>query len=163
MYADGSAAAQPPASPAKKPPNAPLSRPINLPQNLPTLPDCQLQNGSGRDVTKLRFLQAGELESKFDGVKVCMASYPRSGNSLLRGLMEEVSGIYTGCDSRPDRTLSRSLREFGLMGEGLVDASVWVIKTHFPERSGWKPFSAQRVVLLIRNPWCVAAADSTVP
>jgi len=38
---------------------------------------------------------------------VALASYPRSGNSMLRGLMERRFGIYTGSDTRPDRTLSR--------------------------------------------------------
>lgn len=38
---------------------------------------------------------------------VALASYPRSGNSMLRGLMERRYGIYTGSDTRPDRTLSR--------------------------------------------------------
>lgn len=28
-------------------------------------------------------------------------------------------------------------------------ASVWVVKTHFPERYGWKDFAAQRVILLV--------------
>jgi len=38
---------------------------------------------------------------------VALASYPRSGNSMLRGLLERRYGIYTGSDTRPDRTLSR--------------------------------------------------------
>jgi hypothetical protein len=38
---------------------------------------------------------------------VALASYPRSGNSMLRGLLERRYGFYTGSDTRPDRTLSR--------------------------------------------------------
>jgi hypothetical protein len=38
----------------------------------------------------------------------------RCGNTLLRRLMEQVTGIITGSDTRPDRTLSRSLAAFGL-------------------------------------------------
>lgn len=41
-------------------------------------------------------------------------SYPRSGNSLLRKLLERVTGVVTGSDTRPDRVLSRALLRNGL-------------------------------------------------
>ena len=115
---------------------------------------------------------------------VLLASYPRSGNTLLRTLLERTTSIVTGSDTRPDRTLSKSLAmQYDLVGEGLVgksidtdlrkqkkksssssahlqnifqtafDPSVSIVKTHFPERKGWKPFSSTRVLLLIRNPY----------
>ncbi|KAL7548256.1 hypothetical protein ACHAWF_011544 [Thalassiosira exigua] len=107
-----------------------------------------------------------------------LASYPRSGNTLLRTLLERCTSIVTGSDTRPDRTLSRSLAmEHDLVGEGLVgqssgtatkpksashlrslyqsarDPKVCVVKTHFPERRGWKPVKGDRVLLLVRNPY----------
>mmetsp|Transcript_1463 Transcript_1463/g.2594 ORF Transcript_1463/g.2594 Transcript_1463/m.2594 type:complete len:354 (-) Transcript_1463:64-1125(-) len=33
------------------------------------------------------------------------------------------------------------------------DPSVHVVKTHFPERKGWKPVNARSVLLLVRNPY----------
>lgn len=34
-----------------------------------------------------------------------------------------------------------------------MDESVWFVKTHFPERVGWKPFEARKAILVVRNPW----------
>jgi hypothetical protein len=34
-----------------------------------------------------------------------------------------------------------------------VDDSVWFVKTHFPERVGYKPFKVQKAILVVRNPW----------
>lgn len=44
---------------------------------------------------------------------VGIASYPRCGNSFLRKLLEDWSGIVTGADSHPCRTLSKSLLQCG--------------------------------------------------
>ena len=41
-----------------------------------------------------------------------LASYPRSGNTLLRTLLERITSIVTGSDTRPDRTLSRSKLDY---------------------------------------------------
>ena len=84
---------------------------------------------------------------------VVLASYPRSGNSLMRALLEQATGIVTGSDTRPDRTLSRKLMEGGLVGEGTLDDTVWLVKTHWPERVGYVRYRAARVILLVRNPW----------
>lgn len=84
---------------------------------------------------------------------VALVSYPRSGNTLARRLIEEVTGEFTGSDTRPDRHLSQQLRECGLEGEGIVDSRVWVIKTHFPERRGYRPFKANKAIVVVRNPF----------
>jgi len=96
-----------------------------------------------------RFLYPGER----GGETVALVSYPRSGNSMLRGLLEGVTGVVTGSDTRPDRVLSRSLLKKGLRGEGVVDERAWVVKTHWPERYGYRRFPTQRVILLVRNPF----------
>lgn len=84
-----------------------------------------------------------------------LASYPRSGNTLLRTLLEKVTGIVTGSDTRPDRTLSKALSTVhSLVGEGITSHSkVCIIKTHFPERRGYMMYNAKRVILLVRNPF----------
>lgn len=93
-----------------------------------------------------------------------LASYPRSGNTLLRTLLERTTSIVTGSDTRPDRTLSKSLAmEYDLVGEGIISSGidqqqhqrggVHIVKTHFPERNGWTPVTGHRVLLLIRNPY----------
>lgn len=81
-----------------------------------------------------------------------MASFPRSGNTLLRGYLERIMGLVTGSDANVKCVLNQELLDLGLQGEGLVDKRVWVIKTHFPERFGKTRFGAERVILLVRNP-----------
>lgn len=61
----------------------------------------------------LRWLEPGERGGK----RIVIASYPRSGNSLMRSLVEQITGIYTGSDTRPERSLSKALKEMGLQGE----------------------------------------------
>lgn len=85
--------------------------------------------------------------------KVLLVSYPRSGNSYLRRLLESSLGIVTGSDSRNNRPLSAALLRCGFKGEGIVDNSCWIVKSHFPERCGFLRFRAQRVILLVRNPF----------
>ena len=92
--------------------------------------------------------------SKFSShEKVLLVSYPRSGNSFVRKMLELRTGVITGSDSRPNRTLSVSLLKFGYCGEGVVDQSVWVVKSHYPERLGYIKFPAHRIVLVVRNPF----------
>ncbi|CAM9493516.1 unnamed protein product [Ascophyllum nodosum] len=110
----------------------------------------------GAPIYRFLRIEDREEERQRDGgrdLKTVLASYPRSGNSLLRRLLEEVTGIITGSDTRPDRTLSRILSVFGMQGEGVVDERVRVVKTHFPERKGFREFEGKRVVLLVRNPF----------
>lgn len=85
--------------------------------------------------------------------KAALVSYPRSGNSFMRKVLEQETGIVTGSDSRPNRTLAASLLKFGYLGEGITDQSVWIVKSHFPERLGYVAFPVNRVILLVRNPF----------
>lgn len=85
--------------------------------------------------------------------KVALVSYPRSGNSFVRKLIENTTCIVTGSDNRPNRTLSAHLLEYGYLGEAITDNSVWVVKSHYPERLGYIRFPVARVVLVVRNPF----------
>lgn len=86
-------------------------------------------------------------------ITTLLASYPRSGNTLLRSLLERVTGLVTGSDTRPNRNLSRELAErHNLVGEGVTQQCPFV-KTHWPERSGNALFVSHRVVLVVRNPY----------
>lgn len=88
-------------------------------------------------------------------VATILVSYPRSGNTLLRSLLERTTGIVTGSDTRPDRSLSRELAEVHhMVGEGVIHPSqVAFVKTHWPERTGLGAFLAKRAVLVVRNPY----------
>jgi len=63
-----------------------------------------------------------------------MTSYPRSGNTLLRAYLERIMGLVTGSDVDIKRKLNSALLELGMVGEGLIDERVWIVKTHYPER-----------------------------
>lgn len=85
--------------------------------------------------------------------KVLLVSYPRSGNSFLRKLIEHYTGIITGSDSRTNRVLTSALLACGFYGEGIADSSVLVVKSHYPERMGYVKFGVKKVILLVRNPF----------
>jgi hypothetical protein len=77
-----------------------------------------------------------------------LASYPRSGNSLLRNLYERTTLRVTGSDMRG------GLTQHDLVGEAATQTNcVQFVKTHFPERRGTPPFRVSRAVLLVRNPY----------
>jgi len=77
-----------------------------------------------------------------------LASYPRSGNSLMRTLYEHTTLRVTGSD------MQGGLAKHDLVGEMAVTTNkVQFVKTHYPERRGTPPFQASRAVLLVRNPF----------
>lgn len=108
----------------------------------------------GQYAPELELLRFLDRHSPFRerGITI-IASYPRSGNTLVRSLLERTTGIVTGSDTRPDRSLSRELaEEHNLVGEG-VTSSVAFVKTHWPERIGSVPVQGERVILVVRNPY----------
>ena len=99
----------------------------------------------------IHFLDVSQDEAQ-DQDTVIMASYPRSGNTLLRAYLEKIMGLTSGSDCDILKKLNKDLMLMGLAGEGLVDKRVWIVKTHYPERYGKTKFYAERVLLLVRNP-----------
>jgi hypothetical protein len=87
--------------------------------------------GAAARLAPARFLAPHERSRQ-----VALVSYPRSGNSLLRSLLESCTGILTGSDGHADAPLSRDLAAFGLAAEGISDGRVWLVKSHWPERRG---------------------------
>ena len=125
----------------------------------------------------LRFLDPREACP--DGLTL-LVSYPRSGNTLVRSLLERITGVVTGSDTRPSRNLSLELsHQHNLVGEGcclgplssslsssnksssnnspshhnITTGRVAVCKSHWPERPGYVSFAAHRAILLVRNPF----------
>lgn len=101
-------------------------------------------------LARINFLDGLELGTDQDTVVI--ASYPRSGNTMLRAYLEKVTGLVSGSDCDITKKLNQCLMNMGLAGEGLVDKRVWTIKTHYPERYGKTRFGAERCVLLVRSP-----------
>jgi hypothetical protein len=44
------------------------------------------------------------------------------------------------------------MKNAGLVGEGLFDERVWIIKSHYPESMTPLRYFNQRIILLVRNP-----------
>ena len=100
------------------------------------------------DSKKLQFL---DCKDSMQGNRVALASYPRSGNSLSRKILEGITGIYTGSDSNIH--LDQLLQHHGLIGGGIYgEDSVWVTKTHYPAFKDNFPFEVDKVVCVVRNP-----------
>ena len=84
--------------------------------------------------------------------KVVLASYPRSGNTMTRKYLEDITGVITGSDFDQKRDIAHNLIEEGMVGEGKVDDKVWIIKTHFPMGPINVKCDANKCILLVRNP-----------
>jgi len=82
----------------------------------------------------------------YNSPKTYLATYPRSGNSYTRWMVESLSDIQTSsiyCD--PDL-------EVKLKGECDTEIT-YLIKTHFPHVKQIKPRGCQRALVLVRNPF----------
>ncbi|PNF40015.1 WSCD family member AAEL009094 [Cryptotermes secundus] len=86
----------------------------------------------------LRFLEE-------PGPVVALASFPGSGNTWVRYLLQQVTGIYTGSVYK-----DYGLLKNGFPAESVVNGSVSVVKTHEWGPAARRPFS--KAVLLIRGP-----------
>ncbi|XP_048240954.1 WSC domain-containing protein 2-like [Haliotis rufescens] len=83
--------------------------------------------------------------------KTALASYPGSGNTWMRHLLQELTGIYTGAIYK-----NKKLMENGFPGEGRTDGTVVAIKTHASVSTIYK-----RAILIIRNPYESFLAEFT--
>jgi len=84
-----------------------------------------------------------------DSLSRYLVSYPCSGNSWLRLLLEYSSGVFTGSRYN-DRTLGTSSL---LPGEGIDSARVLVVKSH--DFQPWFLHKKHKIIWLLRNPFDV--------
>ena len=78
-----------------------------------------------------------------------LASFPGSGNTWLRYLIQQASGLMTGSVYQ-DQTLLKN----GFPGEGIQDGRVIVVKTHELRRSNYT-----KAILIIRDPYEAILAE----
>ncbi|KAK9719381.1 hypothetical protein QE152_g22685 [Popillia japonica] len=76
---------------------------------------------------------------------VALASFPGSGNTWLRYLLQQATGIYTGSVYK-----DYGLLKNGFPAESVINGSVLVVKTHEYGPLARKPFS--KAILLVRAP-----------
>lgn len=84
--------------------------------------------------------------------KVGLACYQKSGSSLLRKYIENITGVITGSDSDITTELDKQLQDSGLVGESILGNKVWIAQTSFPERTGIARTTINKCILLVRNP-----------
>eukprot|EP00960_Hanusia_phi_P000629 16344-Hanusia_phi.AAC.11 len=94
---------------------------------------------------RYRMLDTDEDRAQQIEKRVLLASFPRSGNSMLRSMIEDATGIWTGSDF-----YARDLSPY-TEGEGVWDSRVLFVKTHWPVFRNFR--RAKRAVLLVRNPF----------
>jgi len=100
---------------------------------------CKLIQESAK---RKRFLEKNELQHL--GGHIALASFPSSGGSLARALIERSTGIWTGSDVK-------EYEQKNFAGEGVRHEAVWIVQTHWPDRPA-PSFSVRRAVVLVRNP-----------
>jgi len=102
-----------------------------------------------KNITDMRFINGSRV--------VALSSYPGSGNTWARMLLEQATGIFTGsiyCD--------RELKARGLFGEKLSSSNVLAVKTHYPNQELFVPYkefhdpekfkNVTAAIVIIRNP-----------
>jgi len=115
-----------------------------------------ISDSDDESIDDIDFVYVGDKPSKYELLMftpcpravAVLASYPRSGNSLMRNLYEKITLRVTGSD------MMGGLQKHDLVGEMATGTNnVQFVKTHYPERMGHPPFQVSRAVLLVRNPY----------
>ena len=99
------------------------------------------------------FHHCKNMSFKSSGPTVALASYPGSGNSWVRQLLESATGIYTGaiyCD--------QAYVGAGMIGEFIDTRNVLAIKTHSPPSTGLLG-QYNKVIYVVRNPFSAILAE----
>ena len=88
-----------------------------------------------------------------------LVSSPGSGNTWVRLLLEQTTGIFTGsifCDPE--------LKASGFFGEQIINSNVLVVKTHYPgignpSLGHFNPVHVDGVIFITRNPFDSIVAE----
>jgi len=81
-----------------------------------------------------------------------LISFVRSGNTLSRGYLESILGLWTGSDQNMKFGLVRDLYKKGFKGEGFYDKKSWIVKSHYPETAEENKYQIEKALFIVRNP-----------
>ena len=99
-----------------------------------------------------QFHNCKKMSFQNSGVVTLLVSWPGSGNSWVRQLLESTTGIYTGSDGDCDLSYINA----GMFGEGINSEHVIAVKFHV----GPLPtIRFKKVIYIIRNPYDAFVAD----
>ena len=100
-----------------------------------------------------QFHNCKKMSFRDSGIPTLLVSFPGSGNSWVRQLLETITGIYTGSD----RDCDVDYIEAGMLGEGIVSDNVIAVKFHLgPLPENW---TFKKIIYLIRNPYDTFVAE----
>ena len=90
------------------------------------------------------------------GPKVALASFPGSGNTWMRYLLQQMTGVLTGSIYTDWKLMSKDFP-----AGGIKDGRVIATKTHAPyiPKKGQQMMDYDKVILLMRNPWDASLAN----
>ena len=96
-----------------------------------------------------------QMSFKSSGPIVALASYPGSGNSWVRQLLESATGINTGavyCDS--------AFVKAGMIGEGVQTNNVLAIKLHQGPFDANRLVNNEKAIYIVRSPFGAILAEN---
>ena len=96
-----------------------------------------------------------KMSFKNSGPVVILGSFPGSGNSWIRQLLESATGIYTGavfCD--------KSYIQAGMIGEGVTTANVIAVKAHAIPAKVKRQADFDKAIYLVRSPFACILSEN---
>jgi len=109
----------------------------------------------GNVIVPKHFQNCKNMRFQESGKTVALLSFPGSGNSWMRQILETTTGIYTG--SYMDCDISY-VSNAGMIGEGVYTDNVIAIKTHFINKNlPW--FQKHDIIYIVRNPFDAILAE----
>jgi len=81
-----------------------------------------------------------------------LASYPGSGNTMTRILIEALTGVWTGSTHGNPKMIGKQVRSVGNPADDRLTENVVVVKTHQPDVKPLRWKDAKRVIFIIRDP-----------
>ena len=105
------------------------------------------------DNTNERLFLDASVNLALAGNCIAIQSCDQTGSDLLADLLEQVTRVFVGSDSHIYHTLDKALAK-GKLGESHIceNNRVWFTKTNYPFNSRNQIFSAQKMIVIVRDP-----------
>ena len=109
----------------------------------------------GNVVMPKHFQKCKSISFQKNRKTVALLSFPGSGNSWVRQLLETTTGIYTGTYKDCDESYISK----GMIGEGVYTDNVITVKLHFPQTNDLKWLYKHNIIYVVRNPFDAILAE----
>ena len=109
----------------------------------------------GNVVMPKHFQKCKSMSFQKTGKTVALLSFPGSGNSWVRQLIETTTGIYTGTYKDCDDSYIFN----GMIGEGVYTDNVIAVKIHFPGSNDRSWLLEHNIIYVVRNPFDAVLAE----